>query len=187
MSERDDIVVTIPDQEGWDSEKEEFINIKGCTIRMKHSLLSISKWEMKWKKPFLKPGYQMTEEETVDYYKCMTITQNVDPGVYEFISPLDKRRIADYISTPLSAYSPVNKKGGGSKKPIVSERLYFWMTAYNIPSSYEKWHLSRLINLLEIAAEENSPDKSKKMPTGEIYRQNHELNQMRRKAMHTRG
>lgn len=188
MSDIDDIEVTIPDQEGWDSEKEEFINIKGCTIRMKHSLLSISKWEMKWKKPFLKPGYQMTEEETIDYYKCMTITQNVDPDVYGFISLADKKRINDYIQTPLSAYAPkANNKKGGAPKVIVSERIYFWMTAYNIPSSYEKWHLSRLINLLEIAAEENAPDKNKKMSTGEIYRQNHELNQMRRKAMHTRG
>lgn len=186
MSDRDEIEVTVPNQEGWDSEKEEFIYIKGGTIRMKHSLLSISKWEMTWKKPFLKPGYVMTEEETIDYYKCMTITQNVDPRLYMFIPDSEKIRINKYIETPVSAYIP-GKKKGGTVHTLVSENIYFWMTAANIPPAYEKWHLSRLLNLLEIAAEENDPKRSKKMSRGEIYKQNQDLNRARRKALGTRG
>ena len=186
MPDRDDIEIVIPDQEGWDDEKGEFVQIKGRTIRMKHSLLSISKWEMKWKKPFLKPGYAMTPEELIDYYKCMTITQNVDPYVYSFIPESERMRIKQYIEDPMSAYCP--KKGKGSSRAvIVSEKIYYWMTANNIPSSFEKWHLSRLLNLLDIAAEENSPEKNKKMPMSDIYRQNASLNQARRKAMRSRG
>ena len=187
MSDRDEIEVVVPSQTGWDSVKEEFVEIKRCTIRMKHSLLSISKWEMTWKKPFLKYGYVMTEEETIDYYRCMTITQNVDPSVYYFIPQEEKLRIKQYLETPMSAYKSFDKKGKNNRQTIVSERIYFWMTAANIPSSYEKWHLSRLLNLLEIAADENDPKRNKKMPVGDVYRQNAELNRMRRKALGSNG
>ena len=184
MLDRDEIEVVVPDQEGWDNEKEEFVNIKGQTIRMKHSLLSISKWEMKWKKPFLKPGYQMTNEETVDYYRCMTITQNVNPRVYDFIPNEERERIRKYIEDPMSAYSPKKEKGA-SRAVIVSEKIYYWMASQNIPSSYEKWHLSRLLNLLDIASRESGP-KEKMSPT-ELFRRNHELNMARRKTLKSRG
>lgn len=187
MSDRDEIEIVVPDSEFWDSEKEEFFRVKGCVIRMKHSLLSISKWEMKWKKPFLHPKYVMTDEELKDYYKCMTITQNVNPYVYECITPEDRKRIAQYIETPMSAYAPMDKKKGGAKRSIVSERIYYWMTAYNIPQAYEKWHLSRLLNLLDIANDANSAENNKKIPTSEVFRQNHSLNQARRKALNSRG
>ena len=187
MSDRDEIEVVVPAQEGWNSDKEEFVQIKETTIRMKHSLLSISKWEMTWKKPFLKYGYEMTPEETIDYYRCMTITQNIDPNIYYFIPESEQKRINEYIATPMSAYIPPKGGKGGVRQTIVSEKIYFWMTSANIPSSYEKWHLSRLLNLLEIAAEENDPKRSKKMPRGEVYKQNTELNNARRKALRTRG
>lgn len=187
MSDRDEIEIVVPAQSGWDSEKEEFVEVKGCTIRMKHSLLSISKWEMTWKKPFLRYNYHMTDEELIDYYRCMTITQNVDPSVYYFIPESEKQKINDYIQTPMSAYKSFQKKGKTNKAPIVSEKIYYWMVAQNIPSSYEKWHLSRLLNLLEIAAEDSDPKKSKKRPLEEIYRENTELNKARRKMLNSRG
>ena len=185
MPDRDDIEITIPEQEGWDNVKEEFVQIKETKIRMKHSLLSISKWEMKWKKPFLSPGYQMTDEELTDYFKCMTITQNVDPCAYDFISAKDKDRIVEYINTPLSAYPHRDNKKKGTQPAIVSERIYYWMAHHNIPSSYEKWHLSRLLNLLDIAAKDNEPPE--KVSTAEAIRQRRELNLARRKAWNTRG
>lgn len=187
MSDRDEIEIVVPAQSGWDSEKEEFVDIKGCTIRMKHSLLSISKWEMTWKKPFLKYGYQMTDEELIDYYRCMTITQNIDPSVYYFIPASEKEKIINYIQTPMSAYKALVRKGKTNKAPIVSEKIYYWMAAQNIPSSYEKWHLSRLLNLLEIAADESDPKRNKKMSMGEIFRENTDLNMARRKALKSRG
>lgn len=185
MSDRDEIEIVVPTQETWDSEKEEFVYVKGQTIRMKHSLLSISKWEMKWKKPFLKPGYNMTEEETIDYYKCMTITPNVDPNIYYCIPVPERLRIKQYIEDPMSAYKPRNRKRPPSRAAIVSERIYYWMTSNNIPHSYEKWHLNRLLNLLDIASEESGPQE--KLSTAEVFRRNHDLNQARRRALGSRG
>ena len=46
--------ITIPEQELWDEEKEEFLYIKSYTLCLEHSLLSVSKWESKWKKPFIR-------------------------------------------------------------------------------------------------------------------------------------
>ncbi len=77
--------ITIPGQELWDEGKEEFVNTKGTTLQLEHSLVSLSKWESKWHKPFLGKG-DKTVEETVDYIRCMTLTQNVDPSVYGFIT-----------------------------------------------------------------------------------------------------
>lgn len=188
MSNWDEIEVEVPDTEFWDAEKEEFLKVKGAKIRMKHSLLSISKWEMKWKKPFLQQGYTMTPDEELSYYECMTITQNINPYIYQCISPKDRQRINDYIQTPLSAYKKYDKKKpNGGSFAVVSERIYYWMTANNIPESYERWHLSRLLNLLDIAAESNSTDKNKNKVTADMLRERHNLNQARKKAWHTRG
>ena len=65
--------------EQYDEFKEEFIPImtKRQTLQLEHSLVSLSKWEAKWRKPFLSKD-QKTPEEFMDYVRCMTLTQNVD-------------------------------------------------------------------------------------------------------------
>ena len=176
--------VVIPRSEYWDAEREEFIYTKGQVIKIEHSLLSISKWESKWKKPFLDPNHTLTEEEMLSYIQCMTITQNVDKIAYRFIPNSEMRKIVDYIQDNLTAHKLIEKKGG-AKKAIESERIYFWMSAYGIPFSCEKWHLSRLFALLDIAAEENKPKKN--MTISDIYRENAKLNAARRKALGTKG
>ena len=176
--------VVIPRSEYWDAEREEFIYTKGQVIKIEHSLLSISKWESKWKKPFLDPNHTLTEEEMLSYIQCMTITQNVDKIAYRFIPNSEMRKIVDYIQDNLTAHKLIEKKGG-AKKAIESERIYFWMSAYGSPFSCEKWHLSRLFALLDIAAEENKPKKN--MPKSDIYRENAKLNAARRKALGTKG
>jgi hypothetical protein len=45
--------IVVPEREYWDPIKEEFIKTKRTTLRLEHSLLSVSKWESKWKVPFL--------------------------------------------------------------------------------------------------------------------------------------
>ena len=76
--------VTIPDVSLWDEMHEEFIDIKGQTLMLEHSLISLSKWESKWCKPFLTNNEQ-TNEEFIDYVRCMTLNKNVDPNLYWFI------------------------------------------------------------------------------------------------------
>ena len=47
------LTITIPGDEGWDPEKEEFVSLSSpVTLKLEHSLLSLAKWESKWHKPY---------------------------------------------------------------------------------------------------------------------------------------
>ena len=176
-------VTTCP--EGWDEEKEEFVPPKEQTLQLEHSLVSLSKWEAKWKKPFLS-NKDKTYEEVVDYIKCMTLTKNVDPTVYDY---LDKRNVDDiikYIHDPMTATTSTERGPKRiSREIITSEVIYYWMIAFNIPPEYQKWHLNRLMMLIRVCSEKNNPPK--KMSRAETMRRNAALNAARRKQHNTRG
>ena len=94
--------ITIPDSELWDETKQEFVYIKGQTIQMEHSLVSLSKWESKWNKPFLTKENK-TFEESLDYVKCMTITQNVKDELYNSLTRENVEDINKYIDAKMTA------------------------------------------------------------------------------------
>ena len=95
------IKITVPASEAWDESKQEFITIKEQTLELEHSLVSISKWESKWCKPFASSN--KTKEETIDYVRCMTLNRNVDPNVYMFLSNSNIEQINSYIEAPMTA------------------------------------------------------------------------------------
>ena len=177
--------ITIPAIELWDENKEEFINTKEQTLQLEHSLVSLSKWESKWNKPFLSKDTK-TEEEELDYIKCMTITQNVDPNVYKFIPLNVREEIKEYINAPMSAtWFSEDKNTKSSSEQITSELIYYWMIAQNIPFECEKWHLNRLITLIKICNIKSQPPK--KMGKKAIMSRNAALNAARRKQLNTKG
>lgn len=177
--------IEIPASEFFDESTNEFFSVKGIVLRLEHSLVSLSKWESKWKTPFLSDTPK-TVEQTVDYVRCMTINQNVDPLVYKLIRNEHVEKINEYISENMTAttfndaHSP--KK---SREIVTSELIYFWMAQFNIPMECQKWHLSRLLTLIRIASIKNSPEK--KMSKRAILSQNRSLNAARRKMHNTRG
>ena len=58
------LTITVPiSPEGWDEEKQEFVEPKSQTLQLEHSLVSLSKWESKWQKPFYSKK-DMSNEET---------------------------------------------------------------------------------------------------------------------------
>jgi len=176
----------IKGREYYDYSKQEFFNIQDQTLTLEHSLLSISKWESKWKKPFFKKE-QKTQEESEDYVKCMTITKNVDPKVYSCLDQEDYNKISAYIEDPMTATWFAEKPGSkkGSSQTITAELIYFWMVSYNIPFECEKWHLNRLLTLIKVCEIKNTP--SKKMSKRDIYSRNKTLNAARRKQYGTNG
>ena len=189
--------ITIPDQprqQLWDESKEEFIylpGVKGCELTLEHSLLSISKWESIWCKPFLKKE-DRTVEETLSYIECMTISpSNVDPEVYKRIPATEYERVQNYINSPATAtiISDIDSSGGkGSKGEIkTSELIYYYMTVCNIPFECQKWHLNRLLTLIRVCEIKNNPKGQKKLTPNEIRKNNDKLNEERRKAMHSKG
>lgn len=157
----------------------EFYNIKDTHLKLEHSLISVSKWEEKYHKPFLSKD-KKTIEETIDYIRCMTLNNNVDDNVYDLLSDNDINRIIEYIdenrtATIIYDLSPNRKK---SKKIITSEWIYYEMIMFHIPPEYQKWHLSRLMALIEICDAENSP--SKKMTEQETLAYYNKLNKQRK-------
>lgn len=177
--------ITIPETEYYDERTQTFISTKQQSLTLEHSLVSISKWESKWEKPFLSKD-KKTVEETIDYIRCMTLTQNVDPNVYMGITNDIVQQVSKYIEAPMTAtwFNEDNKRGG-SREVITSEVIYYWMIALNIPSEYQKWHLNRLLTLVRVCNAKNNPPK--KMSKKDVFAQNRALNAARKKSMNTKG
>ena len=126
--------ITIPAIEMFDEQKQEFVSTKEQTLCLEHSLVSLSKWESKWHKPFLSKEPK-TNEETLDYIKCMTITLNVDPNIYLCLTRENIEQVNQYIEDPMTAtwFSEESKRGGSGREQTTSELIYYWMIALNIP------------------------------------------------------
>ncbi len=175
--------------EFFDEDSQEFIIVKPQRLVMEHSLLSLSKWEAKWKKPFLAQNPKednKTTEEYMDYVRCMTISQNVNPLVYRCLTMKHFDEIKKYIDDPHTATTINSISKRQSRRIITNELIYYWMIALNIPMECEKWHLNRLLTLIQICNIENNP-KQKKMGRNAILQQNRELNAARRAKYHTKG
>ena len=177
--------ITIPGIELWDESREIFTQTKEQTLQLEHSLVSLSKWESKWGKAFLSKQ-EKTYEETIDYVKCMTITQNVDPNVYNHLSKSIIDKITEYIEAPMTAtYFSKEQSSGNSREQVTSELIYYWMIALNIPFECQKWHLNRLLTLIRVCNIKNQPPK--KMSKRAIMSRNAALNAARRKQLNTKG
>lgn len=179
--------LTIPAQEFWDEENEVFIYTKEQVLTLEHSLVSLSKWESKWGKPFITKGMKTTEE-TIDYIKCMTITQNVNPIVYEQITDEHIEKVNKYVDAPMTAtwFSDDDEpKGKSNSEQVTSELIYYWMIAFGIPSEYQKWHLNRLLTLIKVCNAKSKPQKKKSFK--EIVNRNRMLNEARKKKYNTTG
>ena len=172
-------------QEGWDEAKQEFVEPEYRILQLEHSLVSLSKWEARWCKAFFSKE-EKTYEETLDYIKCMTITQNVNPDVYKYLTRENIAQINKYIEAPMTATCFYDDKvGKNSREKVTSELIYYWMIALNIPFECQKWHLNRLLTLIKVCNIKNQPPK--KMSKREIMSRNAALNAARKKQLNTRG
>lgn len=173
-------------EELWDERKEEFIPPVYQTIQLEHSLVSISQWESRWNKPFLTKE-DKTSEEILDYIKCMTVTENVDPTIYDKLTENDLRKIYNYINAPMTATTlPPDRSGKRNRERITSELIYYWMVALTIPfDPCERWHIARLLTLIQVCNIKNTPPK--KMNKRDILSRNAALNEARKRKFNTTG
>lgn len=176
--------ITISNIEQYDEVSETFISPKEQVLLLEHSLVSISKWESKWKKPFLSKE-EKTFEESIDYIRCMTITQNVDYDSYLGITSEHIKEVGKYIEAPMTATTFRNEKKTVNREIITAELIYYWMVAMNIPFECQKWHLNRLLTLINVCNIKNTPPK--KMNRRELMGRNAALNAARRQTFNTKG
>lgn len=177
--------ITVPAGELFDEVNEEFIPVKEQTLQLEHSLVSLSKWESKWNKAFL-GKQEKTDEEILDYVRCMTLTQNVDPKVYLGLSAENYAAINAYIEAPMTATCFFDeRKGQQSRETVTSELIYYWMISYNIPVEFQKWHLNRLLTLIRVCNVKNAPPK--KRSQREIMKRQAAINAANRKRFNSKG
>ncbi len=178
------LTITIPSIEQYDEVNEEFVTSKAQVLQLEHSLVSLSKWESKWLKPFLTKG-EKTNEETIDYIRCMTITQNVDQKAYGFVSNENVNQVREYLEAEMTATKITSNKKTNKGEIITSEIIYYWMIAMNIPFECQKWHLNRLLTLINVCNIKNAPTKN--MGRKELARRNSALNAARKERLNSGG
>jgi hypothetical protein len=179
--------ITTKPVELFDDETNTFIipTTKPQTLQLEHSLVSLSKWESKWVKPFL-TNSNKTDEETIDYIRCMTITQNVDPEIYKDVTKENIDAVSLYINLPMTATTfAKDEKRVINREIITAEIIYYWMIALQIPFECQKWHLNRLLTLINVCNIKNQP--AKKMSKKELLSRNRSLNESRKAALNTTG
>lgn len=176
--------IIIPGLELYNEETNEFTCYDDVKLELEHSLVSISKWESKWCKPFL-DGKDKTLDEIVDYVRCMTISDNIESNVYDRLTEENLVVINEYIGRPMTATTFNNEKKSTGREIITSEIIYYWMVSFNIPFECQYWHLNRLLTLIKVCNVKNNPPK--KMSQKEILARNKALNDARKKELGTRG
>ena len=177
--------LVIADREGFNEKTMEFVEIKGCTLHLEHSLIAISKWESKWHKPFLN-GEKHSMPEIRDYVRCMCLDTNVDENVFKYLSMKDMTKIMEYIDDPMSGTTFGKEENNEPNKEIMSsELLYYYMVANEIPFECQKWHINRLLTLLRICGIKNSAGTKPKHSKNQLlekYAGIHARNKAKRKA-----
>lgn len=181
------LTIVIPEQKLFNNDTNRFIHVKETKIQLEHSLMSIQKWEAKYHKPFIETK-DKSKSEMRYYVQCMTITQNVDPMVYNAIPESVMLDIVKYIDDPMTAaVFKNNKQVGAAKKGefVSAETIYYWMITLGIPVEFRKWHLNQLLALIKFVNIKNAP--SKKMSAREAAQQREILNAKRRAKLNSKG
>lgn len=155
----------VPGKEFWNSELQEFIYTKDITLHLKHSLVSLTRWEQHYKRRFLDDGPK-NEEEYRFYIQCMTLNKDVDPLVYTVLQEDDIKKVTDYLHDSMTATTlPKQNNNRSNSEKLSSELIYYYMSALNIPFECEKWFLNNLIILISIASIKNNPQEKKSKPS----------------------
>lgn len=180
------LIIRVGETESFDESSDTFVKEGGTSLGLEHSLLSLSKWEAIFEKPFLDKT-EKSQEETLTYIRCMCLDDKIPPEVFQELSQEDFDAVNTYLNRKMTA-TWFSELPGGSKKTsevITAELIYYWMTAFNIPLECERWNLNRLFTLIRICNIKQG--KPKKMSRAEVAQRNRELNAQRKARLGTSG
>ena len=175
--------ITVPAARFFNEKTEEFIESPALNLRLEHSLISVSKWESKWHKSFLNAG-AYTREEFLDYVRCMSLDPNVTYDSLIGLGYNEIEKITKYIHEPMTATTFHNQKKETGRSIITAEIIYYWMITFEIPFECEKWHLNRLLTLINVCSIKQNPSKMNKRDAAMMRMM---ANESRRKKFGTKG
>lgn len=177
--------LVVPEAEMFDEVNQEFTILEAVTLELEHSLVSLSKWESIYEKPFLDTTTKTTQE-ILGYIKAMTLTEKVPDEIYSRLSKENLDAIDDYINAKMTA-TWFNELDSPSRNQeiITAELVYYWMITFQIPFECEKWHLNRLFTLIRIC--NIKQEKPKKMSRSAVAARNRQLNEQRKAQFKTSG
>lgn len=177
--------IVVPISEGFDESKSKFVTSEGAVLDLEHSLVSLSKWESRWEKPFL-VSENKTEDQTLDYIRMMILGDIPPEQIFSCLTPENIKEIDTYINAKMTAtvinqYEPVKP----SRETVTAEIIYYWMFSLGIPLECENWHLNRLLTLIRVFNAKNAPKQKAKGENAAAQRR--AINEARRQQMGTRG
>lgn len=179
------LTITVTLVEGFDEAKSEFVDSESFDLDLEHSLVSLSKWESKFEKPFLS-NKDKSPEELLWYIKAMCLTEKTPEGIFQKLSKNNINEINAYIGAKMTATWFSDKQGFKQGREIITaELIYYWMISMGIPIECQYWHLNRLLTLIKVCSEKNKP--TKKMSRRELAQRNRSLNAQRKAALGTQG
>lgn len=179
------LTITVGGTESYDEKTDSFVIVGGTQLQLEHSLVSLSKWESKYEKPFLGKEVK-TGEEVFDYVRCMALDEETPEEFFYNLTEDHFKQVNTYLDKKMTAtwFSDASPKSQ-SGEIITSELVYYWMTMYQIPFECQYWHLNRLFTLIRICGVKQAAPK--KMSRAEIAQRNKELNERRKRELGTKG
>lgn len=178
------LTLVVAAREFYDEVKGEFINIPEQTLYLEHSLISLSRWESIWKKPYLSKTPK-TKIEILDYIRCMSVNKSISSEVVMSLSDDQFRQINNYIEAPMTATTFQKDNTPPNRQIMTAEMIYWEMISNQIPFDCEKWHLNRLFTLIRVCGIKSQ--KPKKMGRQETINRNRQINQARRAQLNSKG
>jgi hypothetical protein len=181
------LTIFIPEEEYFNDDTQQFVMLPSTTLLLEHSLVSLSKWESIWEKPFL-DGSKKTNEETRSYVACMNLAPVPSDDIYKRLSDANVVQISTYIDSKQTAtWFRTEGPQRPSSEIVTAEVIYYWMVAHSIPFEAQYWHLNRLTTLIKVCNEKNKPAKKSKMGTKDMATSRRMLNQQRKTQLNTSG
>ena len=178
------LVINVGEHEFFDQRKQEFFSSDPITVKLEHYLISISKWESHWEKPYLRTkgivegisGYK----EELYYIKCMLL-HPVPRSIPQILYSQYGDRIKEYIGKKHTA-TTINRMRpqAPSRHVITSELIYYWMIKFGIPMECQKWHFNRLLMLIDVCNVKETPRKDRRLSVAEAHKYMNDLNRKRR-------